>query len=116
MAANIPFQITDWSKIPVTEHQGANGVAHWQTSQIGDLRIRIVTYSANYEADHWCRKGHIIYCVEGEMTTELSTGEKFTMNAGMTYQVSDGLSSHKSYSKNGVKLFVVDGEFLAHLG
>lgn len=109
---NIPFQITDWSKIPVTEHKGETGTAYWQTLQFGDLRVRMVEYSANYLADHWCQKGHIIYCVDGEMTTELANGEKFSMIKGMSYQVSDDLSSHRTYSKNGVKLFIVDGAFL----
>jgi hypothetical protein len=31
----------------------------------------------------------------------------------MSYQVSDGLSSHRSYSKNGATLLIIDGEFLA---
>ena len=109
---NIPFQITDWSKIQATEHKGETGIATWRTLQFGDLRIRMVEYSANYKADHWCEKGHIIYCVEGEMITELSSGEELRMTTGMTYQVSDELSSHRTYSKWGVKLFIVDGGFL----
>ena len=98
--------------VPVTEHKGITGTALWQTLQFGDLRLRMVEYSEGYEADHWCQKGHIIYCIEGEMTTELDNGDKFVMIKGMTYEVSDGLSSHKSYSKEGVKLFIIDGAFL----
>lgn len=113
MPANIPFQITDWTTIPKVEHKGETGTSYWQTLQFGDLRIRMVEYSPNYLADHWCQKGHIIYCIEGEMTTELSNGEKHTMTAGQTYLVSDELSSHRSYSKDGVKLFVIDGAFLS---
>ena len=109
---NIPFQITDWSKIPKEEHKGETGTAYWQTLQFGDLRIRLVEYSKNYKADHWCEKGHVIYCIEGEMTTELSDGQMFPMKKGMTYQVSDNLSSHRTFSKEGVKLFIVDGGFL----
>ena len=112
MPTNIPFQITNWSLIPKVEHKGERGTSYWQTLQLGDLRIRMVEYSADYLADHWCQKGHIIYCIEGEMTTELANGETYTMTAGMTYQVSDGLSSHRSYSKGGVKLFIMDGAFL----
>ena len=110
--SNIPFQITDWDKIPATKHEGETGVAFWKTLQFGDLRIRMVEYSKNYKADHWCQKGHIIYCIEGEMTTELSDGKKFKMTKGLSYQVSDELSSHRTFSKNGVKLFIVDGAFL----
>jgi len=108
----IPFQVSDWSKIAVTEHKGDTGIAYWRTWQHGNLRVRLVEYSANYFANHWCEKGHILFCLEGEMTTELSTGQKFTLTSGMSYQVSDGLSAHRSISKNGVKLLIVDGGFL----
>lgn len=110
--ASIPFQTTDWENLPVTQHNGETGVAYWKTLQYGGLRIRIVEYSENYKADHWCSKGHIIYCIEGEMTTELSDGSKHTLTKGMSYQVSDELSSHQTSSVHGVKLFIVDGSFL----
>jgi hypothetical protein len=109
---NIPFQITDWDKIPAIEHTGETGIAYWKILQLGNLRVRMVEYSKNYKADHWCQKGHIIFCIEGEMTTELSDGQQFNMSKGMSYQVSDDLSSHRTYSKDGVKLFIVDGAFL----
>lgn len=108
----IPFQTTIWSSIPSTEHKGVTGVASWKTLQFGGLRIRMVEYSPNYLADHWCEKGHIIYCIEGEMDTELADGSVHKLSAGMSYQVSDGMSSHRTSSKNGVKLFIVDGDFL----
>lgn len=109
---NIPFHLTNWETVPITEHLGETGIAFWQTIELGDLRIRMVEYSKNYKADHWCQKGHIIYCIEGEMTTELSDGQEYRMTKGMSYQVSDDLSSHRTYSKDGVKLFIVDGAFL----
>lgn len=112
MDRSIPFQITDWESVPVTEHPGESGVAFWKTLQFGDLRIRMVEYSANYLADHWCSKGHIIYCIEGEMECELSDGKKRILSKGMTYEVSDGMSSHRSFSKDGVKLLIIDGGFL----
>jgi hypothetical protein len=63
-------------------------------------------------ADHWCQKGHITHCLEGEFTTELQTGEKIRLRKGETYVVSDELSSHRSFSENGVRLLIVDGDFL----
>jgi len=108
----IPFQTSNWSSIEKTTHAGETGIAYWQTLQFGGLRIRMVEYSENYKADHWCLKGHIIYCIEGEMETELSTGEKYLLTKGMTYQVSDDMSSHRSSSANGVKLLIIDGDFL----
>lgn len=108
----IPFQSIDWSVIPKIIHAGEKGSATWQTIQFKGLRIRIVEYSAGYLADHWCRKGHIVHCLEGEFVSEMENGESFTLTKGMTYVVSDALSSHRSVSKQGVKLLIIDGEFL----
>jgi len=109
---NIPFQHIDWSHIPKTTHQGESGVATWQTLQFDGLRIRIVEYSAGYKADHWCEKGHIVHCLEGEVINELKDAEPSLLKQGMSYVVSDDLSSHRSVTKNGVKLMIIDGDFL----
>jgi hypothetical protein len=108
----IPFQTIDWTTVPKTEHLGETGKAYWQTLQLGGLRIRLVTYSEGYLADHWCQKGHIVHCLEGAFVSELSTGEQMLLTKGMTYVVSDDLSSHRSVSENGVTLLIVDGGFL----
>ena len=112
MAANIPFTTIDWDEIPVSEHPGETGIARWKTLQYGDLRIRMVEYAPGYKADHWCQKGHIIYCIEGEMITEMEDGREYTLRKGMSYHVSDNLSSHRSRTATGAKLFIVDGGFL----
>lgn len=109
----IPFQVIDWSEVPVTEHKGESGLATWKTLQHPGLRIRIVEYSAGYLADHWCRKGHIVHCLEGSFISELQGGESFELKPGMSYVVSDELSSHRSFSEKGVKVLIIDGDFLA---
>ena len=108
----IPFQVIDWSNIPATEHKGERGSASWQTLSLPGLRIRIVEYSAGYLADHWCRKGHIVHCLEGSFISEMQTGESYELKQGMTYVVSDDLSSHRSFSEKGVKVLIIDGDFL----
>ena len=108
----IPFQIIDWNNVETTEHKGEKGSAFWNTVQFPGLRIRIVTYSAGYLADHWCKKGHIVHCLEGELITENESGESYLLSAGMTYVVSDNLSSHRSLAEGEVRLLIVDGDFL----
>ncbi len=115
LMANIPFQTIDWSTVEKKAFPGTTGTAWWQTLQYPGLRIRVVEYSENYLADHWCQKGHIVYCLEGTFETELENGRRYTLSAGMSYQVSDGLSSHRSISETGVKLLILDGEFLASI-
>lgn len=106
------FQAINWDLIEKTEHHGETGTSFWQTMNIDGLRIRIVEYSANYLANHWCQKGHIVHCLEGEFISELENGEKFTLTKGMSYIVSNNLSSHRSISEHGVKLLIIDGDFL----
>jgi len=109
---NIPFQLIDWNMISKTEHIGETGTSFWQTLLFEGLRIRIVEYSAGYLADHWCKKGHIVHCLEGEVLNEQENGEKHLLKQGMTYIVSDDMSSHRSVAKEKVKLLIVDGDFL----
>ena len=110
--SNIPFQTIDWTSIEKIEYKGETGVASWQTVQFDGLRVRLVEYSNGYKADHWCQKGHIVFCLDGEFISELSTGEEIILTKGQTYIVSDELSSHRSVSINGVKLLIIDGDFL----
>lgn len=108
----IPFLAIDWEQIEKTEHKGETGTSFWQTIYKDGLRMRIVSYSPNYSADHWCSKGHIVYCLEGSFISELANGEQTVLTAGMTYIVSDELSTHRSFSENGAKLLIIDGDFL----
>jgi hypothetical protein len=110
--SGIKFQTIDWTSVPKVEYKGETGTALWQTKQFGGLRIRLVEYSKGYQADHWCRKGHIVHCLEGEFISEIQNGEGYRLTTGMSYVVSDNLSSHRSVSENGVKLLIIDGDFL----
>ncbi|MBI3167398.1 MAG: DHCW motif cupin fold protein [Chloroflexi bacterium] len=105
---NIPFGTTDWSQIIPTEHKGETGVAYWRTQQFDAIRVRMVEYSPGYLADHWCSKGHILLCLEGELHTKLADGRKFVLTPGISYQVADNEELHRSYTMIGAKLFIVD--------
>lgn len=105
---DIPFGLTYWDGVEVTEHPGETGKAYWRTQQFGAIRVRMVEYSKNYVADHWCSKGHILLCLEGELITELKGGRKVILRPGISYQVADDTEPHRSVSKTGAKLFIVD--------
>jgi hypothetical protein len=105
---NIPFGTTDWSRIEASEHPGVTGLATWRTCTFGSIRVRMVEYSAGYLADHWCVKGHILLCLEGELQTELEDGRTFTLLPGMSYQVADQAEAHRSSTACGARLFIVD--------
>jgi quercetin dioxygenase-like cupin family protein len=106
--SEIPFGITDWQQVDPTERPGESGTAVWRTRQFGAIRVRLVEYSPGYRADHWCRKGHILFCLAGELETELADGRLFRLTAGMSYQVADDAEPHRSYTMGGATLFIVD--------
>ncbi len=106
--SSIPFGTTDWSAITPFEHKGERGVAMWRTQQFGAIRVRMVEYTPGYLADHWCVKGHILLCIEGELHTELEDGRAFILKPGMSYQVADNAEAHRSSTAVGAKLFIVD--------
>lgn len=106
--SEIPFGITDWTQVEPTEHKGETGVAYWRTRNFGDIRVRLVEYNRGYAADHWCDKGHILLCIEGELNMELADGRTFRLTPGISYQVADNAEQHKSMTKIGAKLFVID--------
>jgi len=105
---DLPFVTTNWAMIAPSEHPGETGVAYWRTCQFGVIRVRMVEYSPGYLADHWCEKGHILLCLEGELVTELADGRRFTLTPGMSYQVADHAEAHRSSTRCGARLFIVD--------
>lgn len=104
----IPFATTDWSQVEPTEHPGTTGLALWRTLNAGGIRVRMVEYTPGYLADHWCAKGHVLLCLEGELHTELEDGRTFLLRPGMSYQVADQAEPHRSSTATGAKLFIVD--------
>jgi quercetin dioxygenase-like cupin family protein len=104
----VGFVTTDWSTVQPTERAGSSGVAWWRTFEQGNLRVRLVEYSPGYAADHWCRRGHVLLVLEGELVTELEDGTRVTLTPGTSYQVADGAAAHRSRTAGGAKLFIVD--------
>lgn len=105
---DVPFMTTDWSKVPATEYKGEQGKALWRTLEVGNIRVRMVEYTPGYIADHWCSRGHVLLVMDGELETELKDGRKFIMLPGTSYQVATDAEAHRSSTKIGAKLFIVD--------
>ena len=113
--SSIPFQVTDWTGVPATEYAGESGTALWRTLKFGSLRVRLVDYSSSYLSDHWCKRGHIMFVVSGVLEVEMADGQIFTIAQGMSFEVSDQESVHRTRTgaSTGATLFIVDGGFLS---
>jgi hypothetical protein len=105
---DVPFCTIEWNTMTPTEHPGETGTAFWRTLEIGNIRVRMVEYTAGYLADHWCSRGHVLLVLHGELITELSDGRKFKLTPGTSYQVAEGTNPHRSYTEKGATLFIVD--------
>ena len=103
-----PFGTTQWAGVEPTMHPGEAGVAAWRTRAFEGIRVRMVDYSPGYVSDHWCSKGHILFCLSGELVTELADGRRFELKPGMSYQVGDNAEPHRSSTATGATLFIVD--------
>jgi hypothetical protein len=104
----LPFGTVDWSQVEVTTHAGITGEARWRTRHFGDVRVRMLEYTPGYAADHWCSKGHFLLCLEGELETRLADGRTFMLGPGMSYHVADGAEPHRSATRTGARLYVID--------
>lgn len=49
-----------------------------------------------------------VFCLDGELETELADGRRFTLRPGMSYHVADGAEAHRSSTRTGARLYVVD--------
>ncbi len=75
---------------------------------MGNLQIRQVRYSANYLADHWCEKGHIVHILSGEIFMEHQEAETKILQKGMTYLVGDKRMAHRLKTFGEACVFIVD--------
>lgn len=106
--SGIPFETTTWSDVAAIVKPGEQGTATWRTKQFGEIRVRLVEYSAGYKSDHWCSKGHVLLCLEGSLETVLQDGRRFSLRPGDSYQVADEAEAHRSSTATGARLFIVD--------
>jgi hypothetical protein len=105
---NIPFTAIDWSALTRTQHPGSTGLSHWQTVEVGKVRLRVVEYSPGYVADSWCTRGHVVYVLEGELVTEHKDGTEQSHGEGTTFVVGENSEPPRYRSDVGAKLFIVD--------
>jgi quercetin dioxygenase-like cupin family protein len=104
----IPFANIVWAEQPRSEIPGEAGITISRTVQQGDLRVRVVEFSPGYLADHWCPKGHVVFVLEGTLTSDLDDGRSFTTSAGSCFVVGDNDGRHRARTDTGAKVFIVD--------
>ncbi|MEU6584018.1 DHCW motif cupin fold protein [Nocardia sp. NPDC046763] len=106
--SGFPFTATDWNAIPEESKPGESGEVRSRVQHFGEARVRRVEYSPGYVADHWCRKGHVLFVLGGELVTTLEDGRVVVTRQGGSYQVADDAEAHRSSAPNGASLLIID--------
>jgi len=105
----VPFTITDWSRVPPSEHRGEMGTSTWRVLEAGPFRVRVVEYRPGYKADHWCGRGHIVYVLEGKIHVDLRNGQRYVLMSGMGFEAGDDEGNpHLVHTETGARVFIVD--------
>lgn len=105
---HVPFTNVIWTEQPQVKSSGESGTSLSKTMHTGNICVRVVEFSPGYRADHWCAKGHVVFVLEGALTTVLEDGRVFQTTAGNSFQVGDDEGRHRAHTDNGAKVFIVD--------
>jgi hypothetical protein len=77
-----PFAVIRWSELSPTITTGDTGTVTERVAEVEGLRTRLVKFSANYRANHWCSRGHVVFVVEGTLVTDLADGRRLRDASG----------------------------------
>ena len=106
--SDVPFSTFSWKGQPEVTTKGESGEVRSRAVSIGDYRARVVTFSASYKADHWCRKGHIVFVQDGDLSISFDDGRKALLIAGEGFVLSDEDGSHLVESVEGATATILD--------
>ncbi len=105
---NSPFQHINWDDIEVVEIPGVTGTAMSKIWEMGNIRVRLVQYLADYQANHWNHRGQVVLVLAGQLQITLTDNRSFTIQAGETFVVADNTNAHQIASRDGATVFMVD--------
>ena len=105
---NIPFQHINWDDVDVTEIPGITGTALSKIWEMGNVRVRLVQYLPEYEANHWCHRGHVILLLAGQLQVIFEDGRLSNIQVGESFVLADNQEAHKIASIDGATVFIVD--------
>jgi len=101
-------QLINWENLKSAETPGVRGKNTAKETNFGGYRIRLAEYSSNYETAEWCDKGHIIHCIDGELTLHFKSGKTILLTGGNSLVIADG-DAHKAETGSlPARLFIID--------
>lgn len=98
----------DWQTIPQQASNGTTGFVIAQTLELPTFKIRLLQFSANYEADHWCDKGHIIHVLKGDLIIAYNDDSTSTITQGNSLILGDNIKAHKTKTMEPTQILIID--------
>lgn len=98
----------NWENIQSEITHGISGHFIAKTFIHEDIKIRNIEFSADYEADHWCEKGHIIFVLSGELHMEYNEGSGTSIPQGNSLILGDNISFHKAKTYTPTHIIIID--------
>ena len=106
---NMPFTLFPGDNDVIQNHPGENGESVWRVLEDGDVRVRVVDYSAGFKSDHWCPRGHALLVLSGELIIDLKNGRRHVLAPGTGFLAGDDADNpHLAWTEKGAKVFIVD--------
>jgi predicted metallopeptidase len=92
---NIPFQHINWDDVAVVEIPGATGMAISKIWEMGNIRVRLVQYLDDYQANHWNHRGQVVLVLAGKLQITLTDNRILSIPAGESFVVADNTEAHQ---------------------
>lgn len=80
----------------------------WKEVIFPNFRAAVAEISPNYRSAELCHKGHILYCIEGELTIIFSDGREVNLVPGKSLVHGEGDPHIAVTGSSSAKIFVVD--------
>ena len=106
---NVPYELIDWKGVETSLITGLEKKALARIKNFDEIRLRVIEKEPGYRADHFCKKGHIIFVIEGSMDIEFENGDKVPISTGQSIFISDDNQyGHTTFTEKGIKYFIID--------
>ncbi len=101
-------QKIDWETLALNELKGETGSTLYKQLTSGGCRIRLAEYSAGYKSAEWCDRGHIIYCLSGELTLHFKNREAIKLTQGNSILLGSSDPHTATTGNIPAKVFIID--------
>ncbi len=105
---NTELRHINWNEVEPITRTGESGTAVWKEKMFSGFRVAVAEISPGYRSAEPCSKGHVLYCIEGELTILFNDGREIKLAAGESLVHGEGEPHIAVTGDIPAKIFVVD--------